>query len=353
MRVALVGAGKRMTETYVPLLRALGEDIVGFTTRTSATASRFASATGVRSYASIGELYRENPDYFIVCVSPNAIAPCARPLFSLGRPVLIETPIEDLMLADEAKRMNATVGVLEQWPFLPLEQFKARVYEKGLISRPFLVRNDCRSYDYHAIAQLRSYIGRQDGNGRDIMPISAKGTHISTPLRFEGSDGKLQTVTDAWDLATIEFDNGAVLCHEFSYACKVAPFRSIQTLRAYSVDGTMVTGRIFNRSNDYEIIDIERLDDGKPVKLDVWIAGSPAGGIAKIFSDEVEWVNPFADLDFNESSVAIASHLRRMEGVVQGGEKPLYSLHDAALDQYIMLAIKQACMRNATLQLKV
>lgn len=349
MRVGLIGAGTRMTKTYVPILRALEEDIVGFVTRSPSTASIFSSSTGIASKQSISALCDENPDYFIVCVTPKAIPIVIRTLFDSKRPILAETPIEDMTLLQAVEAKQATVGILEQWPYLPLEQFKARLYEKNILARPFLVKNDGRSYDYHALAQLRSYIGR------DAMPLTVKGTQVSTFLsKFNDSDRKLKSINDAWDIAHIEFDNGAVLCHEFSYACKVAPFRSIQSLRAYSANGTIVTGRIWNRKNDYEIIDVEILKNEDTERLHVDVIGQSVQehAIERLSCSAVEWINPFIKLDFSDADVAIATHLAHMKHVVQDGVNPLYNLKDATLDQYLMYAIKQACRQGNTIRLR-
>ena len=66
------------------------------------------------------------------------------------------------------------IGVLEQWPKLPLEQFKEIIYSSELISRPYMVQNDGRSFDYHAMAQLRKYLNFAN-------PVVTKGSVKSYP----------------------------------------------------------------------------------------------------------------------------------------------------------------------------
>lgn len=352
MRVGLVGAGKRMLDVYAPILKALGEDVVGFVTRSNETAERFSASTGFKRKASFNELYQETPDYVIVCTPPSAVSSCVRQLLlksSNHNVILIETPIEDFTLVHAAENAHATVGVLEQWPFLPLEQFKELLYQRNVLARPFLVKNDARSYDYHAIAQLRTYLGRK------LAPMTVKGTQVIVPIEYNDNNER-KAVNDAWDLAHVQFQNGAILCHEFSYACKIAPFRSIQTLRAYSTNGTIITGRIYDRSNDCEIIDIEILSDGNTMRLPVEVVKDEAGVISLIqtnlaaLGDPISWKRLFKE-SRNDNETAVATHLLHMSSVVNDGADPLYPLKDASIDQYLMLGIKQACQQGVTLRL--
>ena len=124
---------------------------------------------------------------------------------------------------------SSKIGVVEQWPFLPLEQFKQSIFNSGLINRPFLVQNDGRSFDYHAIAQLRSYLGM---NSRPVY-VTGNAVAVKSPL-FIDNNGKESDAVDSWDIGTVKFENGSVLVHNFSYLCKTAPYRVMQSLRSYS-----------------------------------------------------------------------------------------------------------------------
>ena len=126
--------------------------------------------------------------------------------------------------------------------------------------------NDGRSFDYHAIAQMRTYIGREN------YPVIATGNVASTSniTSFIDNDGKQMSSPDVWEIGSITFNNGAVINHSFSYMCKKAPFRTIQSLRGYSKSGTILTGKIDDKNNDYEILDFRVLTkNGETVKLNV------------------------------------------------------------------------------------
>lgn len=344
MKVGLIGAGKRMLGTYVPALRFVGHDIIGFTTRTKETADKFSALTGVEP-CSFDELFKLRPDYVLVCVTPTAVSSLVRAAFQYKIPILTETPILDLELLNAANAAGCTVGVLEQWPFLPLEQFKELVYRKGLISRPYLVKNDCRSYDYHALAQLRTYIGKNE------RPTTVQCVQVSRKLpEFESNEGDIKVLNDSWDLAHVTFESGAVLNHDFSYACKVAPFRSIQALRAYSNNGSIITGKIFDRSNDYEVIDIEFLDGRTTKRLEVNLTKNDNGAVTAITSDRIIWSTPIKEA-IDDSMIAICQHLLNMDLVVNKNQQLLYNLKDASIDQYLMHAIKHAGMQKQIIKL--
>lgn len=357
VKVGLVGAGRRMTSIYVPLLQKLMQcparriDVVGFTTRSNETAERFKSASGFKHYKTRADLVANKPDFLIVCVNSHALPDVIRSTVQYGIPMLIETPIEDQGLVAFVQASNVKVGVIEQWPYFPIEQFKERLYQAGIISRPMLVKNDCRSFDYHAIAQLRTYVGRHHS------PVFATGVRTGMILKpYVAEDGLKVNARDSWELGTIVLNNGAVINHQFSYECKTAPFRSIQTLRAYSDNGTIITGRMFERNNDYEVIDIELLDDGgKTFRLDVNIDRDASGTIKSIQglhdkSHVITWRNPYVDLNLSDQEIAIATHIDGMIAAVQTGAKVSYNINDASIDQQMITAIKYSADRLQTVR---
>jgi predicted dehydrogenase len=348
MRIGLVGAGKRMTNVYAPILQKLQKlgsiDVVGFTTRSQSTAQRFSDATGIKAFKTREELVAQNPDYLLVCVNASASSAVIGSTMHHGIPILCETPLDDPRLVESARKYGVSVGVIEQWPYLPLEQFKEKVYASGIVSRPFLVQNDCRSYDYHAIAQLRTYIGRQH------RPTSAFAHRVLAPLaEHENSEGlRVDSSVDSWEIGTIAFENGATLMHQFAYACKTAPFRSLQSLRAYSSDGTIITGRMIDRTNDYEIIDVMFLNAGKTERMSVVRHSTEHGSTEKIVGkcsdgQTITWWNEFSDAALSDADAAIATHIMGMQHVVNDKKQPLYTLDDAVIDQLLVSAMKQSC----------
>ena len=72
--------------------------------------------------------------------------------------------------------------------------------------------------------------------------------------KFIDKNGKTREEPEFWDISQVVFNNGAILSHNFSYNCKIAPFRSIQTLRYYSPNGTVISGKKDDKDDDYEIL---------------------------------------------------------------------------------------------------
>lgn len=332
-----------MSNVYIPLLKKLigsGDlniEVVGFTTRSKQTADAFIEKTpDIRFFKSRDELVKAGADAFLICVNASANPAVITSTVLLGLPMLVETPIIDHTLAKLADQ-NPAIAVVEQWPYMPLEQFKERLYVSGVINRPYYVVNDCRSYDYHAIAQLRTYMGRQ---ARPLAAVAATAAgNLVNHFSVEGTPGP---VADNWDMGLVTFDNGAVLQHNFSYCCKTAPFRTLQTLRAYSSDGTVITGRMNSTCDDYSMTDINVVTtEGRTKNLTVSVKREE-GFVSEIACDYLTWKNKFIRSMLSDNEIAIATHIESFISVVKKEKEPLYNIKNALMDNHIVQAIKYA-----------
>ena len=205
IKVGLIGAGKRQRTFYVPVIKKLEKifSFSGVTNRTKEKGERLASDLGCKFYNNPKDLVeKEKPDFLIVCVKHSATYDVLETLEGLDVPLLIETPVEDRRIVEFSERYASEISVAEQWPYLPIEQFKNEMYLNQIIDRPMLVMNDGRSFDYHAIAQLRTYIGRNH------IPVIATG-QIATMNRmidFIDNDGKESVMQDSWELGNVTFN---------------------------------------------------------------------------------------------------------------------------------------------------
>lgn len=344
LRVGIVGSGKRVREFYIPILSKLSNefDLVGFTTRTRENGEKLAIDYAVPFLPTAEELVKKKkPDVLVVAIKPSASAGVAMNLLDLKVPLLLETPVESSELIGAAMKSAVTIGVVEQWPFLPLEQFKVKLITDGLIMKPFLAQNDCRSLDYHAMAQLRGYVGR------DLFPIAAvgHGLGVDMPAYADINAGVMKAGTDVWNIGTVKLNNGSILQHTFAYSCKKAPFRGLQSLRFNSQNGSVMTGKLHGKGNDYEIIDVRLLDKyGDTKKLVINVQRDKRGNVVRIFDAEGSfgWDNPYAEWSLDDHSIAIATHLTAMRKTLQDDEPILYTLQDAYVDSVCMHAIKQS-----------
>jgi hypothetical protein len=351
-KVAFIGMGKRMQTVHLPLIKKMQAAFnpVGFTCRNPNSGQALEDQIGLKYYSSISDFASldERPDFFICAVPGEQNLAVAKEVINIGIPLLLETPILDHEVAAIANHPKAKVAVLEQWPRLPIEAFKSRLFQVAIYARPFMVMNDCRSFNYHAMAQLRNYIGR------DQMPMHVNGmaTQILGP-EFLDNSNNIRNEPEAWEMGMVRFGNGAILSHSFSYHCKTAPFRSIQTLRSYSVNGTFTTGKHDSSGDDYQILDFRVLENSKTRKMEVVVEKDKQGNVARITDAEtnIYWKNPFVEFGLDDQETAIASIFRDMTKVSrdEANLNLLHTCQDSYIDNMLIGAIKHAAHANQVL----
>ena len=344
LRVGVVGAGRRVHEMYAPVLSALRGDfeVVGVASRTPASARRATAVLGGAPYENLATLARDaRPDLLVVAVAAPANASVALQAIETGCAVLLETPIA-VGAADAARvcaaagRSPAPFAVVEQKPFLPAECFRRRLIDAGALGQVVVVENDYRSYDYHAIAQLRRYLAH------DALPVTARAVRARFALdpyerRDEAGGAAPGPRVEQWDLGTVTFDDGTLLMHRFTSAYKVAPFRTFQSLRIYGTRGSAVNGEIV-------VLDAQ----GRSVRLRVEENTPGAGRAPRSITatlpggQTVGWDNPFIDLGFTDDQVGVALHLVVLREAIAGGRQALYSAHDALRDVEILEAFRRS-----------
>ena len=335
LRVGVVGAGRRVLDMYAPVLGELRDDfeVVGVTSRTAAAARRAAEVLRVRPHRDIQALVRDaRPEILVVAVYAPANGAVALAAIETGCAVLLETPVaQELVDARRvtgvAARARAPVGVAEQKPFLPWEYFKRQLIEAGALGQVIVTENDYRSYDYHAIAQLRRYLSP------DAVPRRAQATRATFALDSYARAGEGGATTagprvEQWEIGTVTMDDGSLLIHRYTSASKVAPFRTFQSLRIYGTRGSAVNDEIV-------VLDAQQ----RSVRLRVEETGAARSGLAPASiavtlpdGEVVAWENPFAGRGFTDDQVAVALHLIALRDAVAGRGAPLYTSHDALRD---------------------
>jgi len=347
-KVGLIGVGKRIKVFHHEILKKLEFDLCGCTSKTEKSGKLFEKEYNINYFSSIEALIENTKPDFVVCAVPQEeLRHVLERVVSCNVPALIETPIADPEIVKISQKTDVPICVLEQWPFLPIELFKQAVFESGIISRPFLVKNDGRSFNYHAIAQLKSYL-------TPSLPISAYGLSIGLESpEFIDQGGNIKKDPELWDIGNIRFANGTILTHEFSYHCKTAPFRPMQTLRSYSDNGTIVTGKKGPLGDDYDILDFKYLSGKETKVMNVTVERAHKDSApSKIFDKEsgVVWENRFKDLDFSDQQVACAHLFSLMSDIVSNSaeKKDLYSCELAYFDSLLIYAIQHSARNGST-----
>ena len=351
-RVALVGAGKRARNFYGPILSGMSDEfeLVGITSRTKDSRDSFASEFNVSSFSSVEDFKDENLDFIISCVNPESVFEVLEKVSNLGIPITIETPIHDERVINLANSGNSKISVVEQWPLLPIEQFKKKIINTGVLGKIIFVENDCRLFDYHAIATLRNYI-----------PESSKPSQIFGLNHSSNIPINKEEFFENWDLGLVKFSGGEILSHKFSYPCKKFNHRGIQSVRIIGENGCLVTSTRNNLNDDFENIDLS-FNNGEIKKFDVlfdrdknisvtnWIKCDLPDG-------EITWKNELNekyDLSFNDHLVAIATHLLNMKKQINESIffKSPYSVLDSYIDNMIIMGIKHSAETGSPIQFR-
>lgn len=272
--------------------------------RTKAKAFEFSKKPDVDCVEKISDLFQCD---LILSFVNSQIQEVTSELASLDTQVLVETPAYPIAQEAEVK-----FGCLEQWPYLPLEQFKELCYASGALVRPYLVFNDGRSFDYHAMAQLRSYLQQE-------LSVGEQGL-------VRGRDGM------EWTFGQCVFTSGAVGIYHFDYRCKKTLKIPIQFIRSYSSNGAIVTGRMKELDNDYEFFDIRDANGVCSPRIE------RQNGVTSLISctingKEITWT-PLID-GLNDQQLAIATLI---DNALNG---KIYSYKDAKENERIMASLKR------------
>ena len=340
MKIAIIGCGKRFVNVYASILKKLDHELLIWN-RTRSKTEKFIELNGGKSYESIGEMLGQDPDLVLCFVPDRHQHEILESIDALKCPILLETPAVDQRIL--TSRHATKIGMLEQWPYLPLEQFKEKIYSDGLISRPYLAFNDGRSFDYHAMAQLRTYLGRP-------MPLSAKGfvKAYSNPGIIDSS-GNTNTNLHEWTVGQIDMSNGSLINYSFSYTCKSHLTIPVQLLRSLSTDGSVTTGRMTQMGNDYEIVDVRYIDRSKTPHVSHIQSKKVGSTVTSLSLDagekQLSWKNPYVNLEFDDQQTAIASLLK------EAASGNLYSFRESFIDNACINMIKQSAYTGQTVRL--
>lgn len=337
MRVLVLGCGKRFINVYFAILKKLGHEMFLWN-RTREKSEAFCKKEGIFLVENLNDALEIKPDVVLCFIPPGVQYEIIRDL-QVDCTILVETPAEDQKLLSLSKNL----GVLEQWPLLPLEQFKNKIYESGLISRPYLTFNDGRSFDYHAISQLRTYMNHP-------LPATAKGSIKSYPNGgVVDSSEKLNSSPFEWTMGQLEMSNGGLLQYSFSYNCKSLLSIPIQFIRSYSIDGSIVTGRMKEIGNDYEYVDVRCLNKAtRQVEICNVVIDRNEGVTHSVSMKDknVEWNNPYASLDFDDQQTAIATLVDN----AMNGE--IYSYQNAYVDFMCINLIKMSAFQQRVINVR-
>jgi hypothetical protein len=125
LKIAIVGCGKRFTNVYFNILKSLGHEIFLWN-RSVEKSTKFCKENSCNLVCELKEFSNIEPNLLLCFVPPHAQLELLENLPKLNCKILLETPVVDPKIMS----LQHDLGVLEQWPYLPLEQFKEMIYSK-------------------------------------------------------------------------------------------------------------------------------------------------------------------------------------------------------------------------------
>jgi len=331
MKLCIIGAGKRVHEMYVPLLKTMnGVEIAGIWNRTS---SKLSSLNFWKIYDDQQLMIREcQPDALLIIVNSASIKQVVLDCMKYDIPIIMETPVYDNDISQLSSKKKQLVLVNEQTPYLPCEEFKMKLLMTGIFGEPNVVINDFRTYEFHGIAQLRRYIGYQK------QPVEVIGSCTGhRPITYYDNNDKLQHHTEACEFGVIKFNTGQTAVYNFSSIYNRAPFRKPRSMRIYCQNGT-----ISNDDNDFVIHYLN--NQGMSQKLVVNVQGQYMNTDlieCKIDGITVMWKKDEEAKDLNDQQNAIREILRINLNAIKCNDQNLgYSAHNAFMDVNLLNAIR-------------
>jgi hypothetical protein len=325
LRLGFVGGGHRVATVYGPVVQALGERVeaVGVVTRTEDGAARIAATTGWEAGTDLASFIEaKNPELLVVVVPPGIIDSQYPRYVSLGIPLLLETPFcwsvrAGRKLLKQIGASRGLVGVAENFPFFPEEQLRKMLIESGCLGRVQQVENQCAIYDYHAMAVLRTHLGR------DRRPSRAQGIIVEDPRLLRG---------------TVLFEDGVTIAHDYSPYFFDLPFKYEGQVRiiadAGSVSGDSV---LFNRDGQAPLkSSFTRVMDGDDL---ISISLETPDG-------ELVWSNPYRGKLLNDEQISVAEILVGMVEAVQNSGIPRYLAANALKDVELMASMRFSARRG-------
>ncbi len=351
LRVGILGAGRRMQDYYAPIFDLLKDkyEVVGFWNRNPDKAKMVIDKFGFKHFSSEAELAAES-DALILVVNSGAITQVTLDCIKYGKPLFVETPIWGKEVPEYAKHKGVSVAVAEQTAFLPSEQFKMALLNNAyeFLGPPHVVMNDCRTFEYHGLAQLRRYIGFSK------RPVTIQGTSHSmqVPPYLDGNFN-LQHHVENWDFGTIKFESGQTAVYNFSSIGNRCRFRRPRSLRIYCEKGT-----ISNDDNDFSLYILKPGGStfNPPVEVEYAKGSTPETVKTKRISvelpergREVKWTKSYPELGDHQE--AIEYLLSNFKDHVQMGAPLIYDAQQGWNDFRLLMAIRQSAQSGQTLRI--
>jgi len=302
-RVAFVGAGHRAKNYNLPILKQMANKIkiVGITTKSGNISAEF-DFLEAPVFSSITKMvFETKPDIIIVAIKSSVVSSVLDELLHLKVPFLIETT-DDFSVYDKIKQTaRAPVGVLEQWPHMPMEQFKKRLLTAGAIGDVVAVENNFRTYDYHGAAQIRNYLPVK----ATVAGLKGFVNTFKAESYMEKDETHHECSSEMVRIKTGIFDNGVLLIYKFSDKHKNMPFRGNCTLNVYGTRGSIVSDCLVDGYCDINVLDTSTRQTHN-LKINKEFEGNTIKKISTKLpnGEQIVWKNNYKNLSEHQIATA-------------------------------------------------
>lgn len=322
LNISFIGNSNRLRSRYFPLLKNLGYCFKSILSRSRNQYPLLDSLEYVDSYK---QLLSENPDVILVSLPANFLPRVIWNLRYFDGIVLLDTPIKSVIIPLLSSIYGIKMAVIEQFPFLPVEQFKAHLVAHSHLPKPNLIQHINRSHDYHFFAQARSALGVDPKTTNSYFCVQA----IAVKLQSRG----FPRYTDKYIKSIVEIDDQLTILHDYSRSAKSDNCFSELSLEYISEKAYIKS--IFDAPKKKEYL--SGFKNGKDLSFSI----NYVNGIIKdiSFCDKgkvINWSHSFSNLSDQDS--AIAMHFDTLTKCNGSDFRPLYSSLDSLLDYYLSLS---------------
>jgi predicted dehydrogenase len=350
LRVGIIGCGERARSVYLPVLRKMRSyfGIVGVCDPDEGRRAILAETEGVPHFAELSEMLEQTkPDFVVIAVTPppsDANEKIVDLVVDAGVHILAETPIASTkagcrkILDRTAKVQELKIEYGENYFRTPFERFVTTVFDAGVFGDRNVAYADFVGHGYHGIGVLRAQIGR-DIPVRSVIGL-AKNYHVQSHLYRLGAP---RCDSETWQLAVIEFANGACGVQSFSTIAYGSPLRwgreKILT-RVYAECGMRF-------GDELALLDGDKTRPLVPkYHVQSCADGETVAAISLDWPQKIVWDNPLRALGLTSgdqhSELTIGLQCLSLFRAITQGTPVEYGVNDAYDDRLIDLAIDES-----------
>lgn len=341
IKIGFVGAGNRIKKYNLPVLLQMKDkfSVVGYNTRRGNLDEEIEVKTKAKFYSSIESMSKDCDLLLISIPAVSNTEPIKRAV-KCDKPILLETPL-GMDVENSYNNYNTLldakkpVGVIEQWPYLPMENFKKQIIKSGILGDVVAVENDYRSYEFHGIAQLRSYLKKES----KPVDIKIQQSGFPSPSFLDFNNSLNNPTNDYWKIVSARMNDNSLLTYKYTTNFKRMPFRFPKGLQIFGTRGTIYSDCLFKEPCQIKILnengETKELEVIKKYELDEIQSISTSADNQKI-----SWENSFYGSGLDEHQVAIAQHFDSMWNCLENSGEILYKPKDSFEDMALLYGLK-------------